>query len=153
MKTKLIIFLIAVFLLQGCSWQEYFIITNETTEDIVIEYKLKKIPEGFPIFDQHPKSYALNADGIIYWDKMKSIKDTDTTDQSIQITLPPNTGLLMGQLSNDEYKSFDQSFINRRHFNLKSLKIMHSGKVTLIQPETFDDYFVKNKGMIKYKVK
>lgn len=153
MKTKFIIFLTAVFLLQGCSWQEYFIITNETTEDIVIEYKLKKTPEGFPIFDQHPKSYELNADGLIYWDKMKSIKDTDTTDQSIQITLPPNTGLLMGQLSNDEYKSFDQTFINRRHFNLKSLKITSAGKTTEIQPETFDDHFTKEKGMIRYRAK
>lgn len=153
MKTKFILFLTAVFLLQGCSRQEYFVITNETTADIIIEYKLKKTPEGFPIFDQHPKSYALNDDGAIYWDKLKSIKDTDTIEHFIHITLPPNTGLIIGRLSNDEYKSYDQDFINNRHFNLERLKIISDDKRSEIYPETFDSFFTKENGLILHRVK
>lgn len=153
MKLKVLILLSIVFILQGCSRQESFVITNETKSDIIIEYEVEPTPDGFPIFNDQPNSYDLNTDGLIYWDKVRDIVDLDTASHSFKLILPPNKGLIIGELSNDNYKSYDQYFINGRHFNLKQLKIKSGNTVTEIRPETFDNYFKKQKSLIVYRVK
>lgn len=153
MKIKLLILLSIVFLFHGCSWQESFVITNETKSDIIIEYDVEMPSNGFPIFDNHPNYYELNSDGLIYWDKVKKIVDLDTANHSVKFILLPNNGLIIGTLSNDNYKSYDQYFINGRHFNLKDLKIKKAGTVTEIRPKNFDDYFTNQKGLIIYRIK
>ena len=153
MKKIYLPFLLMVLILQACSWQESFIIANQTSADITIEYELTAPQSGFAIFDTHPNSYKLNSSNSIDWDKQEDVADLDTAAYVIKIVLPPNHALIIGHLSNDHYKSHDQVFINGRTFNLKKLKIQNDKVVTEISPENFDDHFSKKDGMIALRVK
>ena len=145
--------LFLVCFLQSCSWQEYFVITNETKSDIIIEYEIEMPASGFSIFNTNPLYYKLNSDGSIYWDETNNATDIDTARLLVKIILPPNNGLVIGNLSNDNYKSYNQYFINGRHFNLKKLRIQNAETITEINRPNFDTYFTKQKGLIEYRVK
>lgn len=128
-------------------------ITNETQSEIIIEYEVITPLNGFIIFDIQPTNYELTSKEHIDWTKEHEVKDLVTSSGLVKLKLPPNKGLIIGRLSNDSYKSYDQDFINGRHFNLKTLKIRTLKEVTEIKPETFDDYFVKQKGVVVYIIK
>ena len=142
-----------VFILQACSWQEYFVITNQTEENINIEYEIISPSGGFPIFEDHPSGYKLNASNEIDWTKTIEPLDLDTARLSVKIILEPKQALIIGYLSNDHYKKHDQYFINGRSFNLKKLQIQKDKTTLTISPENFDEYFFKKNGTIVLRVK
>ena len=142
-----------LLLLQGCSWQEYFVLANQSGSDITIEYEIELPTDGFPIFDDVPRAYDLEPDGAILWDRTGPIADLDTARSRIKFILPPNKGLMIGRLSNDNYQSHDQYFINGRHFNLKHLRIRNGRTTTEIVPGHFDDHFTKQDHVIMYSIK
>lgn len=148
MKAKLFILLPLLFLLQGCSWQEYFVVINQTKADIIIEYEIEIPSTGFPIFSNQPNEYKLHSDGTIYWNETHDIADLNPDSHWIKVLLPPNNGLVIGRLSNDNYKSYNQYYINGRHFNLKNLKIQTGENIIEITPTNFDHYFAKHKNLI-----
>ncbi|MES2138358.1 MAG: hypothetical protein V4511_01525 [Bacteroidota bacterium] len=144
-----------IFLLSGCSWQEYFMVTNETTSDITIEYSISSPGSGFGfgIFETTPTIYKLTPTGSIDWNDQLSFVDTDTTSLGVTVLLPAKSSVVIGYLSNDHYKKHDQQFINGRTFNLKKINLNSSGKSTEIIPENFDSFFKKSSGNIEYRVK
>jgi len=154
MKKKIYLpVLFFLYIFQGCSWQEYFIITNQTSTDIIIEYEITMPQTGFAIFDTHPSSYKLNSNNNIDWNEQADVLDQDTAAFTAKIVLAPKTALTIGHLSNDHYKGRDQYFINGRVFNLKRLKIQNDKTVIEISPENFDDHFSKKDGIIALRVK
>lgn len=152
MKKLILVFLI-LFLFQGCSWQEYFAISNQTKTDIIIEYEIELPKSRFAIFDDRLTVYKTSSSGEIDWNEVHEPSDEDSASLSFKIILPPNQALIIGHLSNDNYKKHDQYFINGRSFNLKKLSIKKGTTTLQITPENFDDYFVKKKGIIGLKIK
>lgn len=153
---KVKIFIIStsfIFLLSGCSWQEYFLITNETTSDIVIEYSISSPESGFGIFDTTPTIYKLNSSGSINWNNQLFFVDSDTTSLGVSVLLPPKSSVAIGYLSNDHYEKYNQQFINGRTFNLKVINLNSNGKSTKVIPENFDSFFKKNSQGIEFTVK
>ncbi len=144
-----------IFLLTGCSWQEYFLITNETASNIAVEYSISSPGTGFGfgIFETTPTIYKLTPTGSIDWNDQLSIVDTDTTSLGVRIILPPKSSIVIGYLSNDHYEKYDQQFINGRTFNLKKINLNSNGKSTEIIPENFDSFFKKSSENIEYKAK
>jgi hypothetical protein len=148
---KYFLIAIMIFLLSGCSWQEYFVISNETNADITVEYKLAAVVHGFAIFNQTPTVYAQDISGNIDWERKISIVDKDTSLDVVKVVLPAKSTLIFGRLSNDKYEKYNQYFINSRVFNLTSVSIINNGNITEIRPENFDNFFVKKNGIIRYK--
>jgi hypothetical protein len=149
-----ILFLGSILLLfSGCSWQEYFVITNETTSEIIIDYEIEIPGKGFAIFGDKPSGYRLNASNNIDWDKMLLLIDGNMDPQFIQIVLPPGSAIIIGTLPNDHYEKQGQYYINGRNFDLKYLKIASKNKVVEISPEKFDSYFKKKDGCIVFRMK
>lgn len=135
-------------LLNACSWQEYFFIKNQSDEELVIYYQLKNPTKTFPIFNYNPIVYKLKNTNEIDWNMETNSTDMDTALLQIKIILPPKHALLLGHLSNDKYKKYNQYFINDREFNLDFLKISNTDHQLYIVPETFDKYFKKHAGSI-----
>jgi hypothetical protein len=131
---------------------EYFILINQTTSDIEVVYHLKEIDSGFPIFDVEPTLYETSQAGEIKWKEEIKYTDEDTTPLTVKLTMPPQTVLKFGHLSNEQYSSHDQESINSREFNLQVLVIQKRGQKIEIPPEQFDDYFAKEDNHIKYVV-
>ncbi len=153
MKYKIVfLFTIIAVLFTGCSWQEYFIISNTSSSSINIDYKLKDSTKGFDIFDQIPTAYTLTASGTIDWENPLTILDTDTTLLSVKLVIPANSSVIIGHLSNDHYTGYNQYFINSRNFNLKQIRIINHEKVIEIIPQTFDTFFKKDMGEIVFKM-
>jgi hypothetical protein len=148
---KYFLIAIMIFLLSGCSWQEYFVISNETNADITVEYKLATVVDGFAIFNQTPAVYAQDISGNIDWERKISIVDKDTSLDMVRVVLPAKSTIIFGRLSNDKYEKYNQYFINSRVFNLKSVSINNKGNITEIRPENFDNFFAKKNGIIRYK--
>ncbi|MEO6304749.1 MAG: hypothetical protein ABIP51_16430 [Bacteroidia bacterium] len=152
---KLFLFfsLLFIFFFQGCSWQEYFLVSNPTGMDLIVEYEVESPAQGFAIFDNYPTGYKIYKSGDIKWDEPVELKDMDTARAVVRIILSPGTAVIFGHLSNDHYKKHDQVFINDRHFNLKRL-IVQKGEFTRdITVENFDDNIVKRNGIISVKTK
>lgn len=152
-KVSLLFFTSVLFLFSGCSWQEYFVVSNESTSDITLEYEIESFENGFPIFESRPSVYRLDASGTINWNEKVTVADGNMLPQIIQIVLPPKSAIIIGNLSNDQYEKHDQYFINGRKFNLKNMKIVAKNKIIEISPENFDNYFKKKNGFIIFKTK
>ena len=60
--------------------------------------------------------------------------------------------MIFGRLHNDTYESNNQQFINSRDFNFSSMVIEHQGEIIQITKATFDDYFLKKNGYVKFDV-
>ncbi|MBZ0205611.1 MAG: hypothetical protein K8H89_04755 [Flavobacteriales bacterium] len=152
MKRAALGLLSLVVLLQGCSRQEYIVVTNRTGADLAIEYEIELPMNGFPIFNEVPRVYDLAANDAFRWDKTRPIVDLDTMRSRVVFILPPGKGLMIGGLSNDTYTSHDQYFINGRHFNLKRLSVRRGRTTTVIKPELFDQYFTKQGNLVIYRI-
>ncbi len=142
-----------IFLFSGCSWQQYFVISNETLSDITIEYSIPIPSDGFGIFNTSPILYKLNSSGSMDWDNQLSIIDNDTSLFAVKIVLPPKSAVVIGELSNDNYETHNQKFINGRIFNLEKIILNKNGNFTEITPENFDIFFKKTSGNIEYTIK
>ena len=145
--------ILLTFLFSGCSWQEYFEVSNETDLAITVEYKIEIPENGFTLFDNKPTVYQLNSSNEIDWDKQLTFVDLDTSLLTVRLNLPKKSILIFGRLSNDHYEKHDQYFINSRVFNLTSLSINNNEDFTSINPDNFDDYFKKKNGDIVYRIK
>ena len=152
-KVIVLFFITLIFLFSGCSWVESFIITNETTSDITIEYEIEYPRNEFPIFDFDPHAYYLNSTNNIDWEKPLSIIDNDTTKLVVKFVLPPKSAIIIGKLYNDTYKKYNQYFINGRKFNLKKLNVINNLNIPEITPQNFDNYFKKNDNCITFRIK
>jgi hypothetical protein len=142
-----------ILLFDGCSWIEQFVIYNETDKTIYVNYEIEE-GGSFPIFYDHPSVHKLNGHGEIDWNAPElEVNDEDALRTKISIALSPNSALIFGALHNDEYKYYDQKFINDRVFNLKRLQILSSTKDLQIVPSTFDDHFSKRKGKVRMVIK
>ncbi len=117
---KLVIVFFILFLFQGCSWQEYFVISNQTKSDIIVEYEIEQPKSRFAIFTDRSTIYKTTNFGDIDWNEFYEPIDQDSTSLSFKIILAPKKALIIGYLSNDNYKEHDQYFINERSFTLKN---------------------------------
>lgn len=152
MKLKFYSLLVFCSLFSGCSWREYFLISNTSTVAITVTYKIAQVQKGFPIFYNY-KAYKLNDDNDIDWNTKIEIRDTDTTLALIHVEIPPKCAFILGELNNDTYTKYNQHFINGRVFNLEKLEINTISKTTTILPENFDAFFKKSNGCITFEVK
>lgn len=148
---KTVLFLLLTILLSGCSWQEYFVLENNSDSSIVVSYSISQA-NGFPIFDE-ANVYSTTQSGEIDWNKNINIADADTSALGFQFTLPPNSFLTFGHLSNDHYSSWSQHFINGRVFNFQVMKIKMKDRNITITKDGFDSFFKKKNGNIQFKVK
>lgn len=162
MKKLLLFYLPITVILSSCSWQEYFIITNESTKPLLVEYEIYQDERGFPIFDANPKTHKLTANNTIDWEKQGFIdyhekynynKDSSLTKIFYRFHIPPKSALLFGHLSNDKYEKYNQYFINSRYFNIKFIRIYQNEKILEIVPSNFDNYFKKWNGSIACRIK
>ena len=152
LKIRLLLFLFIPFLFSGCSWLEYFVITNESTSEINLEYEIENPANGFAIFESHPSVYQLDVSNNINWNEKLSASDGSMMPLFVKTTLPPKSGIVIGSLSNDHYKKHNQYFINDRKFNLKNIKIITKNKIIEISLENFDTYFKKKDGYIIFRM-
>lgn len=127
-------------------------VTNGTASDIVVEYEVLSSTDHLPIFYGQPLAYKLTSDDAIYWNETTKAVDLDSARCAVKVVLPPNHGLIIGGLSNDTYERYDQYFINGRHFDLEHLRIRSAGSLTEIEPNTFDDHFVKKKSVVTFLI-
>lgn len=139
--------------LTSCSWQEYFVISNLSQSDLIVDYKLNEDEKGFSIFNNHPLLYKLNSSNEIDWNAQQIPIDADTSQYGFKLTIPPHYTLIFGELSNEHYSAFDQYFINGRSFNLKELEIIQNHTAIKILPSSFDRYFKKRNGIINFEIK
>ena len=148
-----IIIILLSALLTSCSWQEYFVINNTSETSIQITYTLDTSLCGFCLFSEPPRAYKTDKEFDIDWEKPININDADSSITSVSFSVPPHTAVIIGTLSNDHYTSYNQYFINSRKFNLQTLSIISKEDTTIILPETFDRFFVKEEGFITLKIK
>ncbi|HEY9083723.1 MAG TPA: hypothetical protein VIN73_10340 [Vicingaceae bacterium] len=148
------LFIISVLLISGCSWVEYFTVGNKTDNPITVTYELAKMEEGniFGIFTNIPEAYQLSKSSKIQWDNKIELEDLDGNPAIVKVILPPKTIMIFGRLHNDTYESNNQQFINSRDFNFGKMSIDQSEKTIQITKTTFDDYFVKKNGYVKFDV-
>ena len=152
MRLNLTCAFLIIVLLSGCSWVEYFAISNNSQKEIVISYVIDNDFSGINIFNAQPRVYALKKANIINWDKKLTVVDNDTSKQKVTIHLPPNSVVIIGELFNDSYEKYNQEFINGIDFNLKQIKIKEETEIVIV-PSTFDSFFTKKKGIINYPIK
>lgn len=148
---KLLGVLFITILLVGCSWQEYFVLENNSDSSILVSYTISPA-NGFPIFD-NADAYMTTKSGEVDWNKKITIEDKDTSALGFQFTLPPNSILAFGHLSNDRYSNWSQHFINGRVFNFQMMKIKMKDRNITISKDGFDSFFRKKNGYIKFSVK
>ena len=148
-KTLAVVALTAFF--SGCSWQEYFVIVNETSFPTTVSYTLSGTENGFGLFDNEPSVYPLNPSGDIDWSNKLSITDMDTTQTGISVTLPSRCTLIMGSLMNDHYENHDQKSAGDR-VNVKNISINHPERAFEITAENFATFFKKKNGNIEYRI-
>ncbi|KJS05557.1 MAG: hypothetical protein VR77_08170 [Flavobacteriales bacterium BRH_c54] len=148
------LFIIPVLLISGCSWVEYFTLGNKTDNPITVTYELAKMEEGniFGVFINNPEAYQLSKSSKIQWDNKVELEDLDDNPAIVKVILPPKTVMIFGRLHNDTYESNNQHFINSRDFNFGKMSIDQSEKTIQITKTTFDDYFVKKNGYVKFDV-
>lgn len=144
---------ILFFCFTGCSWQEYFVLVNNSNSPIVISYQLEKPESGFAIFDGLIAVYKTNKSLEPDWDKKITVVDKEEAWDSVRFFLPPKCIVLLGELNNDNYTKHNQYFINGRTFNLKAMQIKTEKTVLEIKANIFDNYFKKQNGFIKYVLK
>lgn len=141
------------FLLTACSWQEYFVLINNTDSAVLIWYQIKKTSGSeIPIFTDNPSVYKLDNSGEIDWQSKTRVEDSDADKLAVKLIVPPQSALLLGTLSNDNYLKYSQKFINGRVFNFIKLEIMNSDNKIEIPAEQFDGFFKKQNGYIKYEI-
>jgi hypothetical protein len=145
--------LIIPFFLTGCSWYVLFGVQNNSLENVRIEMYLDSLSGGFPIFEDNEEAFRMKKNGDINWERKVELKDKDSSDWNSVVTIPPGTVYVIGRLSNDTYKSYNQYFINGRVFNLKKLVIIQNSDTLTITPETFDRYFVQDNGMVAFSIR
>lgn len=148
---RIVLLLLLLFNFESCSWQEYFIIINQSNREQKIIISLDEIQEGIPIFDRNFDFYEFDKAGNPLWDKKKTLRVVKLTDYSFEFNLPIGYGVVFGRLSNDKYISSNQNFINGRRFNLQSIETDH--EEVLIVKENFDRFFIKSNGHISYQLK
>lgn len=148
------LFIISILLISGCSWVEYFTVGNKTDNPITVTYELAKMEEGniFGIFTNIPEAYQLSKSSKIQWENKVELEDLDDNPAIVKVILPPKTIMIFGRLHNDTYESNNQQFINSRDFNFGKMSIDQSEKTIQITKTTFDDYFVKKNGYVKFDV-
>ncbi len=147
----LYLFLLLLPFFGGCSWQEYFIIVNETNFPITINYTLNESNNGFGTFDTEPAVYQLNPSGDIDWSSKFPVIDSDSSLYNIGITLPAKSVIIMGSLTNDHYENHNQKTTNDR-VNLKNITIAFPDKNLEISSENFEKFFKKRNGNIEYRI-
>lgn len=141
-------------MISGCSWEEYFTVGNKTDAPITVTYELDELDEGniFGIFTNIPDAYQLSKSSKIQWENKIKLSDLDEDPAIVKVVLPPKTVMIFGRLHNDTYESNSQRFINSRDFNFNNMVIEHHGEAIQISKTTFDDYFVKKNGFVKFDV-
>jgi hypothetical protein len=143
---KIICAITLIIFLASCSWQEYFVISNTSQSELIFNYTVKEVKNGFPVFTNQPLLYKLNNSKEIDWNSNQIPQDLDTSLTGFKLKIPANCAVVFGELSNDHYKAYNQTFINGRVFNLKELEILHSNDTIIIVPANFDTYFKKTNG-------
>jgi len=80
LRTVYSIVAFALFLsLSGCSWQEYFVVSNTSNEEVIVHFKINENQKGFPIFGDQPMVYKLNKSNEIDWNNKINVTDLDST--------------------------------------------------------------------------
>lgn len=152
-KFKFYFFILPFLLFTSCSWSEYFSINNLSENPVYISYTITKPKDhNFGIFEHSPIFYETTK-GNIDWNKKIEIQDSDSSKEVVSIILPPKSIMIFGRLNNDNYKSYDQYFINRREFNLDFIEIEVNLEILHVSKNTFDQNFTKEKGIIKYEIR
>ena len=142
-----------IMLLTSCSWNEYFIISNTSQSVVTINYKIKAVKNGFPIFTNQPSIYKISTPNVTDWQSEQKPVDTDTSLTGFSLKIPAHYAVNIGVLNNDQYTAYNQYFINSRVFNLLELEIVQNNDTLKIFPTTFDTYFKKIKRNIVLEIK
>lgn len=148
----MILILSVCLLFWGCSWQQYFCISNTGNTPVSVEYAVTFAFNGFPIFENSPELFKTTSKGKIDWENPLHSETENTPDTVIRFQLLPQTTAIIGRLSNDHFTAYNQYFINGRVFNLVYIRIINAGDTTMIVPETFDRFFINNNGVIELSV-
>ena len=109
--------------------------------------------KGFPIFSNQPRLYKLKGSNEIDWATVQTPTDLDTSLTGYNIKIPAAHTLVFGELSNDHYTSYNQTFINDRFFNLVALSVSTDKLNMQIVPANFDKNFKKVSGNIQLEIK
>ncbi|AEA45234.1 hypothetical protein [Fluviicola taffensis] len=150
---KVIVGIAMLMSVSACSWNEYFMVSNQSSHPTIIQYQLTHVEKGFPIFTNQPVIYKLDDSNEINWDTKQIPIDLDTSSAGIQLEIPVNCAVVFGELNNDRYRSPKQEFINGRVFNLQELEILKNKHLQKITPENFDKYFKKINGSNVLEIK
>ena len=142
--------LVSLAFLSSCSYNEYFVVINNSNQAISISFTYEIDSTAIEIFDNRPDVYSLNEENINWSDK-KEVKLKESWN-AYELTLPAKSGLVFGNLSNEHFESVDQEFINMRKFNFIEMKIGFAGTETIVLKETFSDFFKKEGGYIQYLI-
>ena len=143
---KIISAITLIIFLTSCSWQEYFVVSNTSQSELTINYTIKEVENGFPIFTNQPLLYKLNNSNKIDWDTNQIPVDLDSSSTGLKLKIPAHHAVIFGELNNDHYKTYNQAFINDRVFNLKELEIFKNKDTLKIVPTNFDSHFKKTNG-------
>lgn len=133
--------------LAGCSWQIPFLIANQSTTPRKITVRLEIPASGIPLFRMHLMQRLPLTDGNADFSRGESLNLAETWEQVVVIE--PNHALELGRLSNEDYQSSDQHFINGRVFNLAEIR----SENTRITRQNFDQYFVRDRGCIVWNIR
>ena len=148
---KLFTFIILLFSLSSCSWQEYFVVKNNSNQSIEINYTLNHT-DGFHLFDEQARVFKLTKSQKIDWEKQQTVQDLDSSSFKVKIVLKSHEVVVFGSLSNDHYENVNQRFINGRIFNLEEISIKKGEEMTTIPRSKFDSFFRKKDGLISFEV-
>jgi len=147
MKLKSL-FLFFVFLFYACSWTEYFVISNNSKENIWIEFTVHSNKKGSPIFNIRNEIYTCDKKGRIIRENKIPISPIVKNDSLIQLILPPNSSFILGVLHNDKYYSPNQKFINDGCFNFQSLTVKKNQNSLWVDKANFETYFKRQNGSV-----
>lgn len=141
MKSKLIVFtlLLATLTFSGCSYLETFILKNNTNTEVKVIYTLDSLTKNYGIFMDQPTGYKLNSTQKVNYDENLNLTDQNFSKYEIEVTLPPQSALDIGTLSNDNYISASE---NESDFNLIQMTILFEDFSFKITPKNFDQYFI-----------
>jgi hypothetical protein len=144
------IILISLLLLSSCSWVHNFYIINTSEQEVLVEITLIEKPGGFPIFyngNHHHEAYDIDKekrpDRNTIAPKGKILSNSPN---SFMVRILPRTCLEIGSLSNEDYSSHKQKFINDGYFNLKTIRYSKDDGSHTFNPDQFDAVLQKIDG-------
>ena len=149
----LLSFLLTSMIFSGCSYQQYFILSNATNDTISVRYSLENPKEINALFTLPAEIYQANRDYFPDWEHQLPFKDLDITDNNVYIKLPPKSVLILGTIHNDKYDSKTKKTNGGKIFNFQQMTFETNGVAVVIDEANFHDYFLEEGGLYRYTIR